>query len=683
MKSLFMCYSRLLIDNHITDQKKLFMSRFDPVDYAAKVRESGVESAMVYACDHNGNCYYPTRVGHMHANLCGRDLFGETVTELARVGIVPVAYYTVVYHNNAAITHPDWRLKSADGVFRDRRYHWCCPNHPDYQAFCRAQITEILDYDIAGLFIDMTFWPRICVCPCCREGFRRASGLELPEKLDWNDLRWVRFQRWREESIAAFARQLSDLVRGVAPEIAVTHQFSPVLHGWRLGQSSGIAAAADYASGDFYGGRLQQRFGVKVFSAYTSRPPFEFMTSRCVSLADHTTCKSDEELYLHAVTTLMNGGAYFFIDAINPDGTLYDAFYRRLGKIGAKLEPIRREIAGHRPRLRGEVGLYFSMASCIEPQLDGTPLAELTMPRNGNMDKNRNPLLDEALGCAELLNQLHLPYRVITDRTELDHDLKALILPDARYLSSEECRRIRRFVSEGGTLIATGWSSFSTPEGISDGNFQLAELFGVDASGETSGEVSYLQYGNEMLLAEGKAPLVVPRAGTLVSGRVALTDFPPDDPDHYASIHSNPPGPVSKAAGLTRHRFGRGEVIYLYGRLLAKRCWSQQEFGRALFREHLPEFVVSSRNLPPAVELTVLESTVDQALLLGMVNFQAELPNLPLFDLELTVKLPDGFLPARITRASDGREIRSLFQEGRLTLRLERFDNAELFTLQP
>ncbi len=60
------CYSRLLIDNHISEDAPAFMSRFDPEQYVAMAKQAGAESAMVYACCHNGNCYYPTTVGHMH-----------------------------------------------------------------------------------------------------------------------------------------------------------------------------------------------------------------------------------------------------------------------------------------------------------------------------------------------------------------------------------------------------------------------------------------------------------------------------------------------------------------------------------------------------------------------------------------------------------------------------------------
>lgn len=267
MKTLFDCYSRILIDNHITDLRPEYMAKFDPEHYAAMIRLAGIESAMVYASDHNGNCYYPSKVGHVHAGCRGRDLFGETVKRLAGAGIVPVAYHTLVYQNEPAARHPEWRIRSITGEEPSGRYRFCCPNHPEYREFCRQQIAEILAYDVAGIFLDMTFWPQICACSSCRAKY----GAPLPETLDWRNPAWVKFQRFREDSLAEFAHEMTTHARNCRPGIAVTHQFSPVLHGWFLGQSSGIASASDYASGDFYGGVLQQRFGCKLFQA-CSRP---------------------------------------------------------------------------------------------------------------------------------------------------------------------------------------------------------------------------------------------------------------------------------------------------------------------------------------------------------------------------------------------------------------------------
>ena len=170
---------------------------------------------------------------------------------------------------------------------------------------------------------------------------RKKFGRDIPQIINWDDPQWVTFQRFREDSIAEFAMELTTFCKQIKPAISVTHQFSPVLHGWFLGQSSGIAAASDYASGDFYGGKLQQRLGAKVFAAYSKHQPYEFMTSRCVSLQDHTSTKSNDELFIHALTSLANAGAYFFIDAINPDGSLEKNFYQELGKTVKRLEPFK------------------------------------------------------------------------------------------------------------------------------------------------------------------------------------------------------------------------------------------------------------------------------------------------------------------------------------------------------
>jgi hypothetical protein len=105
-KRLDDCYARILVDSHITEHNPSFMTRFDPATFVHMLKDAGFQSAMVYACCHNGNCYYPTKIGHMHANLNGRDLFGETVSLLRKNDIVPLAYYTVIYFRMPRKTIP-------------------------------------------------------------------------------------------------------------------------------------------------------------------------------------------------------------------------------------------------------------------------------------------------------------------------------------------------------------------------------------------------------------------------------------------------------------------------------------------------------------------------------------------------------------------------------------------------
>ena len=139
-------YSRMLIDNHITDCDSRYMTAFSSENYVDMVKLAGVESSMVYACDHNGNCYYPTKVGHTHTGIGNRDIFGDTVSLLRKNNISPIAYYTILYHNDSAKRLPQARMKDINGLERNGRYRFTCPNSPDAQEFFKTQIREILSY---------------------------------------------------------------------------------------------------------------------------------------------------------------------------------------------------------------------------------------------------------------------------------------------------------------------------------------------------------------------------------------------------------------------------------------------------------------------------------------------------------------------------------------------------------
>ncbi len=668
-------YSRMLIDNHITDCDPSYMKKFSPENYVDMIKTAGVSSSMVYACDHNGNCYYPTKVGHVHSGIAGRDIFGETISGLRKNGISPIAYYTILYHNDSAKRLPEARMRDINGLERNGRYRFVCPNSSAAEEFFKSQIAEILNYDVDGIFIDMTFWPMVCQCDNCKAKF----GKPIPQIIDWNNPEWVTFQRFREDSMAEFAARLTGFCRKTKPGVSVTHQFSPVLHGWFLGQSSGIAAASDYASGDFYGGKLQQRLGVKVFDAYSAYHPCEFMTSRCVSLQDHTSTKSPDELFIHALTTLANSGSYFFIDAINPDGTLEKKFYNSLGKVVEKLEPYKNVIAKHTPGLDAKVGVYFSMSSCVDSSLNGVNLASFSDKRT-NMDFRHNAVLDEVLGTGEVLNKMHIPYEIITDSTTDIFRFEAIIVNNAQYMTSEEIERLKKFVSDGGTLIATGKTSLRDRFGYTTGNFALSDVLGVSYSGNDSGRISYLSTDGNLILSSLSAPLVK-ATGATVKGVVNLPDFPVDDPEMYASIHSNPPGKNSEYAGYTVNTWGKGKAVYLYSSFLALRQYTQQSFAREILSEYLPEFVVSEENLPGSAEVTKLKSKDGKTILVGIVNYQDELPNLPLYNVKLTLKLDEDFIPCSIRRASDGSECRFSAGSNTVTLITECLGDGEIFEI--
>lgn len=681
MTDLMNNYAGFLVDSHITDHDDSFLSRLDPAAFVAKVRQTGADSAMVYACCHNGNCYYPSRVGKMHRNLKGRDFFGETIGLLRRGGMTPRAYYTVVYIRRVARENPSWRVCQVDGAQSYRRSWYCCPNSPGYRAYAAEQIREICSYDVASIFIDMTFWPGICVCHNCRTRFLEEHGREIPQVVDWNDPKWVEFQRSRERWLAEFAHEMTAAAKSANPGVAVAHQFSPILLGWMYGQTAALAGANDVQSGDFYGGRQQHRFGAKVLAAFEKTLPFEFMTSRCVTLYDHTSTKSDGELLRSCATTLANGGTYLLIDAINPDGTLESKFYDRVEGIAATLEPFKRKLAELRPKLQADTALYFSTHSHRRRDHNGVSLRDIMNPVNNMLAATDLRPLQEMLGTTIVLNRAKAPYRVITSGATDFGGLKTIIVNDASFMSADEVDRLRRFVQDGGTLIATGMTSYYDLDGRTSGDFALKDVFGVSFSGAFSKHWNYLApEAGELISNDVPGPLVNATTAEVVA-RVAEPLFDRDDLEHFASYHSNPPGAPGSHAAMTVNRFGRGTCVYLFSSLLAKQQEAQQAFGESLLRRFAPSSIITAADAPPCVEVTLLRATRGAAYLLCFVNFQEEQQNVPVHGISVTVRLPCGGTPRDCRSVATGREVRYEREGDRLTFRVPRLETIEMIEL--
>ena len=665
------CYARLLIDNHIAEDDPSFMTKFDPAQYVAMVKKAGTEAAMVYATCHNGNCYYPTKVGHQHVNLKGRDIFGETVDGLRQAGIVPVAYYTSIYHNHSAKTHPAWRVTFSNGGQHGGRYWWSCPNHDEYRAFVLAQVSEIIAYDVDGIFNDMTFWPGICVCPSCRTKYLAETGCEIPKKIDWRSQEWLTFQRFRERSMAEFAQEITACIKA-KKDMTVTHQTSTIMHGWMQSYTLGIAAACDYTSGDFYGGKYQHIIGTKVLAAASKNQPYEFMTSRCVNLRDHTSMKSEAELTAEAATTLANAGAYFFIDAINPDGTLENDVYERLGAVATTLRPFTEAVKRHRPVIAADKAFYYSSAAYVDENAN----SDIMNPNGGK------PAGDELFGASIVLTRAHMPFRAVTSETQDYSGLNTLILNNVMYTTKEENERLRAFVKNGGTLIATGLTSLYEPDGSSTGDFGLADVFGVTYAGSKAKSFHYLSFVKRhwLVSAHASAPHVTAQGAEVVATLLE----PIFDPaaEQYASIHSNPPGVATGYAGLTVNRFGKGQCVYLSSPVLSLQQDAQQVFGEWLFREYSPSALVVETTAPPCVEVTVNRSTTRNAYLIGLVNYQKELPNVPVRDISLTLRLPGVTTPKACTRVSDGKRLEVKARQGALVLEVSCLETLEMIEVE-
>ncbi len=113
--------------------------------------------------------------------------------------------------------------------------------------------------------------------------------------------------------------------------------------------------------------------------------------------------------------------------------------------------------------------------------------------------------------------------------------------------------------------------------------------------------------------------------------------WPTPDARSFSSIHSNPPWQATDQPEVLYHRFGQGAVIYSAS--LLEEVETLRESFVCLLRRLCPRptFEVTAH---PAVEATLFHQPDRRRYVLSLVNFQHDLPNVPLDNLAIRLRLP-------------------------------------------
>jgi len=654
-------YRRNLVDMHVEDWDPRFLSKLKPEKYVEMLKLANVKSAMVYANSHVGYCYWPTKTGHMHTGLNGRDFLGSVIKLCHKAGIDVVVYYSLIYNNWAYEQHPEWRIIDLNGQTsrqkrgQDGRYGVLCPNS-GYRRFVLYQIGELCrGYEFEGVFFDMTFWPAVCYCPSCRERFAREEGESLSTIVNWDDPHWLKFQKKREQWLTEFAAMATSAVKGFKPEATVEHQTSTLPGPWRYGVNSALAEQCDFVDGDFYGGALQQSFVCKLFLNTTRYMPFAFSTSICFPrLSDHTTVKPKELIEAQAFLTVAHNGAFLIIDAMDPTGTLEKRRYRTIGGVYDKIRKYERFLGGE---LCQDVAVYFSLDSKMNFAENGRQASPEALEEYAWT----LPHLDAALGCAETLRAGHIPFGVITNRnlSELQrHQL--VMLPNVLKLSDEEADAVKNYVAAGGSVYASKFSLRS----------KLSELLGVSGLEETQEKTTYVAP-----TAEGKKhfpevtrehPLSISDTQIKVKqgpddGALATLVLPYTNPDdsRFASIHSNPPGARTRFPAVIHKKFGKGSILWSSAatETFATKSLKHRKVLASIVRFLAKEPFSFEASAPGCAEVVVFHKPDERRYLINVVNFQSEIgaPNIPVNGIKLRVRVKGR--PKKMLSQPEGKDV--------------------------
>ncbi len=114
--------------------------------------------------------------------------------------------------------------------------------------------------------------------------------------------------------------------------------------------------------------------------------------------------------------------------------------------------------------------------------------------------------------------------------------------------------------------------------------------------------------------------------------------WPPSDPTRFSSIHSNPPWKPTERPEVVLNRYGQGRAIYCASPIEAVESLSDS-FVRLVRR--LEDHFAFAADAPAAVELTLFHQPERHRYRLSLVNFQKDLPSIPVADIPVRLRLPE------------------------------------------
>jgi len=666
---------RCFLDFHIAEWDAQFLSKIDPASYAECVKTAKATATTVFANAHTGLCTYPTKVGKMHACLKGRDLLKEFIEQLHGRSIDVVVYYCSFYTDWYYDNHPEARVVDAQGRAqklqvnsqgKPRRFSMCCMNNRAYREFAIAQLTEICKgYDFEGLWPDMTFWPTVCYCETCRKRYHDEVGAEIPRQINWEDPAWVKFQRTRQRWLLEYTHLVTATIKKLKPGVTVAHQSQTFTGDWLFGASLDLCDNMDWLSSDLYGERYGLSFYGKLFHSLSRIRPFEHINCwNWPHIHEHVVTRTESELRISAFSAFAHDGAMVFLDALDPVGTVHKRHYAALGKVFGELADYESFMGDG--KLAADAAIYFSFDSDIDLSENGQDV----MTAGYNFEPGRRALAANthrkaSQSLAKTLIQDHIPYAVVT-RRDLGRlaDYQVVLLPNVAMLDKEEMDAFRTYVRAGGGLYASKGTSLLSTAGVRQKDFPLGDLLGVAYAGETHGHITYVtpEIAHTALFRgfDADYPFVIYDSQLRVQARkgaetLATITLPYTDPGgaRFSSILTDPPGIRSADPAVVLNRFGKGRVLYAAGVPEMMAHETQRQVIAAWVRFLCGRPLLVQTEAPKSVEILLWHQPRQKRCLVNLLNHQQELPNIPILDLKMVVRTPQGapkaarLLPAR------------------------------------
>jgi hypothetical protein len=460
--------------------------------------------------------FYPTEVPYHHRSefLGSRDLFGELAKATKSRGMRLVARMDCNYaYGDALKAHPEWFERNRDGSPRPHGespwiYKTCMfsPYFTDQMAAIYRELNA--KYPVDGFFTNG--WPStgaltVCHCESCQRVYREKIGGVPPNQTDATSAVYRKYYDVYMDRVLEVWRGWQQVVTEIRPESVYVGNLGggirTVKNVKRLGEvarwfnadhqgRSGDTAIWDCAQQ----GRVAQsvmdgRTITNVTGAYSnSRPAWRHVT------------KAPAETTMWLAQTAASGMVPWFHWL---GGAPEDTRWKEVGRSFFTW------LAANEPHFRN-TGSIADVAVLY-------PQRTIAFYRSGARERDvpaadRIQTVDYLHGLYYALLEARIPFDFVHEdnlQPERLRKYRALLAPNAAYLSDAHCRQIREYVAAGGSLLATFETSRYSEWGDPRSDFALADLFGASVAGDLVGPV-----GNSYMRIDERHPILTGFDGT-------------------------------------------------------------------------------------------------------------------------------------------------------------------------
>lgn len=409
--------------------------------------EMGVKVYTRHCKTGDEGAWWPSSVGAIDPRTNGEDIAQQMIDRAHANDLRIIQYHRHMEDEYMAAQHPNWVCVDEDGTtLPASRGDYMCLNSP-YLDYFTTRMLELTERGADGFYFDSKHMPADgCWCQYCRSRFTSQTGLTPPDSHDYSDRKYIRYLRFKNETIERgighYIDQAHGQVQGLPMLISVT--YVPWLHDPRM--RSGLVRIAPAPKSEF---EMPIRRGVNRFfwKSGTSIPvpepdvemafAFSYLRDAAQGRPGHlwaNDLRSPEEA-LAASAACLTYGMIANLDIDEP--TIPNPMFTAALQMG---ERVSRYLAHTRP-VRW-AAIHFSERG-----------RDLYLTDQENMYRK---VIVPCWQSFQALSRIGAPIGIVTDEQVAKNELdgyKVLVLAAPGVLTAEEQGNVDAFQANGGIVI--------------------------------------------------------------------------------------------------------------------------------------------------------------------------------------------------------------------------------------